>query len=828
MRIPLSWLHEYVRPDLPLRELATRLAMTGTEVDRIHHHGVDAVEHFVVGKVRSAEPHPDADRLKVCTVDAGEAEPSQIVCGAPNVAAGQTVAVARPGAVMPDGTRLKAAKLRGVVSAGMICAEDELGLGTDHDGIMVLDDHVPAGTPLREVLPIIDDVLELEITPNRPDCLGLYGVAREVHAATGASLAPPPWSEDPGTLEPLDAAVARVVVEDPDLCPRFTARVFEDVRIGPSPIWLKARLLAAGQRPINNVVDITNYAMLLTGQPLHAFDLDRVAGGTLTVRRAREGETLATLDGLERTLDPDVVLIADAAGPTSLGGVMGGLRSEVEPTTTRVLLEVANWDGPNLNRTMARLNLRSEAGARLEKSLAPEQTLEAQAVATRLMLDLTGCTLVPGTIDVGGPGPQARVIRLRDARVERLLGAPVSREESRRVLAALAFGVAEADDGLDVTVPAFRRNDVTREADVIEEVARLSALEALPATLPRNRTGAAATLGVLQRGRRRAEDALVGLGLSEIAGWSLTSLDTLAKLRAPELAHVALRNPMSEAQAILRPTIVGSLLDVAAYNVAHGAPGLALFESAAVYRPGGADQEPGLADEHHALAVLLHGSVGGGDWRSPAAAPADFFTVKAILEHVLATLRVEAGYAPPAAAPASSTVAPPALARMSLDGGAGWPFLHPGRSAAVLVDAERVGFVGEVHPAVAAAWDLPAAAAVFAIDLGKVLAHAPETTTYEDMTSFPALRLDLAVVLDEGVPAALVLDVVRAAGGSRLVDAQVFDVFAGDQLGAGRRSLALHLEFRAADRTLTDDDVAPARAKIVRKLAEELGGELRG
>ncbi|MBA2347199.1 MAG: phenylalanine--tRNA ligase subunit beta, partial [Solirubrobacterales bacterium] len=411
MRVPLSWLHEYVRPALGTRELAARLAMTGTEVDRIHHHGVEAAEHFVVGKVRSAEPHPDADKLQVCTVDVGDPELSQIVCGAPNVAAGQTVAVARPGGVMPDGMKLKAAKLRGVVSAGMICSERELLLGEGHEGILVLDDAHAAGTPITEVLPIVDEVLELEITPNRPDCLGLYGVAREAHAATGAPLAPPPWTEDPGSLGPVDPALAQVHVEDPDLCPRFTARVFENVTIAPSPQWLQARLLAAGQRPVNNVVDITNYVMFLTGQPLHAFDLDRVAGGTLTVRRARDGETLTTLDGQERTLDPDIVLIEDADGPTSLGGVMGGQRSEVEPTTTRVLLEVASWNGPNINRTMARTGLRSEAGARYEKTLAPEQTLEAQAVASRLMLELTGATLASGTIDVGGAGPEPLVIR---------------------------------------------------------------------------------------------------------------------------------------------------------------------------------------------------------------------------------------------------------------------------------------------------------------------------------------------------------------------------------------------------------------------------------
>jgi len=391
MKVPLSWLHEYVRPDLDASALAERLALTGTEVERVVHHGVPSAEHFTIGRVLTAEQHPDADRLRVCTVDLGGETPAQIVCGAPNVAAGQTVAVAQPGAVMPDGTRLRKAKLRGVESAGMILSEPELVIGVERAGIMVLaDDGLAPGTPLADVLPIATDVLELEITPNRPDCLGIYGVAREVHAATGAPLAPAPWSGDLGSFEHL--AGVEVVVET-DRCKRFMARVFEDVTVGPSPAWLKARLMAAGQRPISNVVDITNYAMLLTGQPLHAFDLDRVAGARLTVRDGREGDELETLDGELRKLDPDMVVICDDDGPTSLAGVMGGARSEVHEGTTRVLLESAVWDGPNIQRTSTRLALRSEASARYEKGLAPEQAVDALAVATRLLVELCDAKL---------------------------------------------------------------------------------------------------------------------------------------------------------------------------------------------------------------------------------------------------------------------------------------------------------------------------------------------------------------------------------------------------------------------------------------------------
>ncbi|TMK23686.1 MAG: phenylalanine--tRNA ligase subunit beta, partial [Actinobacteria bacterium] len=443
MKVPLPWLLEYCDPGLDVQAIEERLTMTGTKVEAIHRHGVERADGFVVGRVLEAEQHPDADRLKVCSVDLGSAAadgPATIVCGAPNVSAGQTVAVALPGAVMPDGRRLEAATLRGVVSEGMILSESELQIGAGGEGILVLDTldaEFAPGTPLAEALPISQDVLELEITPNRPDCLGIYGVARELHAATGAPLAAAPWSDDAGSAGEL--AAARVTVQCPELCPRFTARVFEHLTIRESPAWLKARLTAAGQRPINNVVDITNYVMLLTGQPLHAFDLDRVAGSSLNVRRAREGERVDTLDGQTRTLDAEMVLIEDAEGPTSIAGVMGGIRSEVAPQTTRVLMEVANWNGPNIHRTATELGLRSEASSRFEKGLQPEQCLQAQAVASRLMVELAGATLLEGTIDVGGALPPEQVIRLRAERVRSILGRGVGIERQREILERLDF-----------------------------------------------------------------------------------------------------------------------------------------------------------------------------------------------------------------------------------------------------------------------------------------------------------------------------------------------------------------------------------------------------
>jgi phenylalanyl-tRNA synthetase beta chain len=829
MRVPLTWLREYCDPPLDVHGVEERLTMTGTKVEAIHHHGVSAAERFVVGRVLDADAHPNADRLKVCRVDLGEASPdgpATIVCGAPNVAAGQAVAVARPGAVMPDGTTLKAAKLRGVSSEGMILAQSELDLGADGGGILVLDAleldaELAPGTPLADLLPIETEVLELEVTPNRPDCLGMFGVARELHAATGAQLSEQPWSEDLGSSGELHAA--KVVVDCPDLCRRFTARAFEDVTIGPSPLWLKARLIAAGQRPINNVVDITNYAMLLTGQPLHAFDLDRVAGQRLVVRRAREREQVETLDGSTRTLDPDMVVIEDDDGPTSIAGLMGGARSEVHADTRRVLLEVATWSGPNIHRSSWKLGLRSEASARFEKGLQPEQCMHAQIVAGRLLVELCGAKLLPGTIDLAWQPSAPQVIRLRESRVEAILGVPAAVARQAEILEALDFHSDPAPDGLDVTVPPLRRDDVTREIDLIEEVARIDGLERLPATLPARR-GAAGRLTHAQHLRREAEDAMVGRGLHEIVGWSFADPVLLDRLKLPpqdEMRRVVrLENPLSEAQSVMRPTLLGSLLDSARQNVSRNGPDVAIFESGTVYRAS-RDERP--AEEHHALGVLISGALVPGSWRGAPVA-ADFFAVKALLASLLRKLRVDWSVQPRS-----------------------WPFLHPGRSAAVIAGAdsarpsrepggrapaatgdggELLGFLGELHPDVAGAWDLPGAAA-FAVDLDRVIAAAPTTVEFRAFASVPSLRQDLAVTLPAQVSAAEVLENVRDAAGELLEDVSVFDVYTGEQVGEGRRSLALALSFRALDRTLTDADVGPARERIVAALAA-LGGELRG
>jgi phenylalanyl-tRNA synthetase beta chain len=798
MRVPLEWLQQYCRPELSADALAERLTMTGTKVEAIERHGVAELDKFVVGRVLEADKHPDADRLRVCLVDIGEAQPSQIVCGAPNVKAGQTVAVARPGAVMPDGTTLGKAKLRGVESDGMILAEDELAIGTDHAGIIELDpDHLEPGTPLEDVFPLATDVLEFEITSNRPDCLAVYGIARETHAATGAPLDLPPWSEDPGTSGPVEGVT--IEVKDPELCPRFTSRLFEDVKLGPSPPWLKARLMAAGQRPISNVVDITNYVMLVTGQPLHAFDLDQVAGQSLTVRRAIQGERVETLDGQTRTLDGQMLVIDDADGPTSIAGVMGGARSEVSDTTTRVLMEAATWDGPNIHHTAWTLGLQSEASLRFEKQLQPEQAIQAQAVAAQLMIEVCGATLKPGTIDIGGDGPPPVTIRLRDDRVTRLLGAPIPRERAKEILEALEFETYEEQDGLDVQPPAFRRGDITREADVIEEVARLDGLDKLPSTLP-SRHGAYGRLTPRQRQRRLAADVLAAQGCYETVGWSFTGREQLRRLRLQDADVVELENPMSAEQSVLRLTLLGSLLDGAQRNLAHGAGAVRLFEAGAVFLP-----DPGepLPREPYRVGAILIGPVRPSSWRDQHPLDADFFAAKGVLEGLLSALGSQYELAPHAA-----------------------PFLHPGRVAQIQVDGRVAGWIGEVHPLIAAEWGIEQTVAGFELDLDAV--PEPHTAGYRDVTSFPAVREDLAVVVPESVSAASLLDTVRRAGAPLLETVDVFDVYRNpERLGEGNVSLALRLSYRAPDRTLRDEEVARQREQITRALAEELGGRVR-
>jgi phenylalanyl-tRNA synthetase beta chain len=818
MRAPDSWLRSYCDPGLSVEALADELAMHSIEVERITVAGAPSPDSFVVGKVLSVEKHPDADKLSVCEVDAGDGGRT-IVCGAPNVAAGQTVPVALPGAVMPGGTKLGKAKLRGVESNGMILSESELELGDDADGIAVLDNGWAPGTPLAEVIPVSEPVIDLEPTSNRVDCFGIYGVAREVHAITGESLAAAPWDEDAEATGGGDVAdYASVTVEVPELCPRFSARVFTDVEIGPSPLWLKARLIGAGMRPINNVVDITNYVMLMTSQPLHAFDLAKVPDGALIVRTAKKGEKMTTLDGAERTFDEDAVLVCDRNGPSGIAGIMGGEVSEVSETTTRVLLEVATWNGVNILRTSRKLGLRTDASNRFEKQLHPDLALRGQRIASQLMVELCGAKLVPGMIDEAADVPEPHRIRLRHERVARLLGMEITPDQCADYLERLDFEVSRDGDDLEATVPFQRHYDVTREVDLIEEVGRIHGYaKNLPATLPAT-SSQAGRLTREQSLRRRAEDSMRDLGFDAVVDLSLTDPGMPGRLRILDgdvrSQPIGISNPLSAEHSVERTALIGSLLEAASYNRAHGAESVALFESGRAYlREGSSPQDgvlagkfvgqrPAPAYEPWRIASIAAGELRAGGWRGEPV-EADFYSAKAVLEALARQLGAGVEVVPGEE-----------------------PFLHPGRSGRVLLDGDDAGWIGEIHPIVCREWDLEAAAG-FEIDLAPLVAASPVgKEAYEDVISYPAVHQDVAVVVDESIPAAEVRAAVLEGGGELLRSAEVFDLYRGEQVGEGRKSLALRLIFRAADRTLTDEEVTERRQAIEAAVAK-IGGTLR-
>ncbi len=846
MRVPYAWLAEHCDTGLEPGVLAEKMAMTGTEVERVATVGPADTSGFVIGHVISAGKHPNADRLSLCRVDTGEGDVSgdgpgrQIVCGAPNVAAGQTVVVSLPGAVMPDGTRIRKAKLRGVASEGMICSERELGLGDEHDGILALDIEAAPGSPAADVLPLGEPVLELEVTPNRTDCLSLYGVAREAHAITGAPLGAEPWnggSIGPGIAgadlardgagtgdsagEPVGDRIT-VTVEDHDLCPRFTARGYTGVKVGPSPLWLRARLIAAGMRPINNVVDITNYVMWLTGQPMHAFDLDLVSGSKLQIRAAKDGEKLVTLDGQERQPATDMTVVADGSGPAAIAGVMGGATTEVSAGTTAVLLEAATWNGPDILTTSRDLALRSEASTRFEKQLHPALTLRAQAVAARLMAELCGATPMAGTADVAAPEPVPRPIHLRAGRVERILGLVIPAEDQAETLETLGFEVNREGDGLVAIPPPDRYFDVTREIDLVEEIGRLSDLDALlPATLPTG-PGRVGGLSRQQTLQRRAEDTMREAGFDEIVGWSFTGPGEAELLRLtapdPRANPIRLSNPLSGDQSVMRTILAGSVLDAARRNRSRGAGRLALFESGRVYLPAGkagsgplggdfpGNLRPPVSEPQH-LCAVLSGPANPASWAEPEPATG-FFALKGVLERLAGGLEV-------------------AVAIEPLADPADQPFLHPGRAGRVLAAGREIGWIGEIHPRIAADLDLGEATA-FEIALAELLEPSPVgNESYREFTAFPPVDRDLAVVVAAETPAAMVIDAIGEAGGELLESADVFDVYQGGHLDEGRKSLALRLRFRADDRTLGEDEIEPLWRAVIGSV-EQIGGQIRG
>jgi phenylalanyl-tRNA synthetase beta chain len=758
MRVPVNWLREYVPVEMPLDELATKLSITSAEVEGIERRGVPDRDGnlglFKVGRVLETGKHPNADRLQLCRVDVGTGDPLRIVCGAWNFGAGATVAVALPGAVLPDGMKLEARAVRGEVSHGMILAEDEVGLGTDHTGIMVLDDDLEPGIPLADVLPIVDDVLLVEATGNRPDLLSIYGIAREVAAIYDLELAPPPGDEpERAGDEPVD-----VQVDDLTGAPRYIGRLFRDVAIGPSPLWLKSRLHAAGMRPISNVVDITNYVMLALGNPLHAFDFATLRGARVVVRRARPGEKLRTLDGVERELTLDDLMIADAERSIALAGIMGGEDTEIGEATTEVLLEAANFEPYSIFQSSERLRLRTEGSNRWEKGVDPYLAEQAAILATQLIVELAAARWV-GHTDVQGDLPERPAVRFRPERADELIGIETPPDEQHALLARLGFDV----EGEQLTVPTWRARDVTREVDVIEEIARFR-LEDVPFTLPARR----AMFGTLTREqqlRRRVEDVLAGLGFAETYTPSLRP-DDETPWKLPE--------PISVELTALRTRLLPSLVEAAQRNADAGAEAIALFEIARVYLPGAE-----LPDERLRVAGLTEGG---------------FSRAKGVVETLYAALKAE-----------------PRIERAEDS------LLHPGKTART-----AAGTFGELRPGL-----LDGEWSAFELDLDEFFQESHEPVTYEDVITYPSLRQDLAFVVPEDVAAGDLVEAAREAAGPELREMRAFDVYRGDQVGEGKKSLAFAVSFQSPERTLSDEDAAELRKKIVDALTKRFGAELR-
>jgi len=762
VKVPVSWLREYVDFDIPLAELARQLVFTSCEVDRIVRRGVPDtdgnVEHFVVGRVLEAAKHPNADKLQLTRVDVGDGEPRSIVCGAWNFGAGATVAVVVPGGTMPGGEfTIERRKLRGEVSDGMILSSRELELGGDDGGIMLLDDELVPGTPLAEVLPLGDDVLEIETGYNRPDLTSVYGIAREVAALMGATLAPMPGTDDDRTGdEKVD-----VSIEDLERCPRYVGRLFRDVRVGESPPWLKARLLGAGMRPISNVVDVTNYVMLALGNPLHAFDQEKLADGRIIVRRALAEERLVTLDGTERVLDPEDLVIADAERPVALAGIMGGENTEVGEATRDVLLEAANFEPIGIIRSGERHHIRTEGQTRWEKGVDPHLAPQAARYATTLLAELTGarCT---GKLDAHEALPERPVIRLRSPRTAEVVGLAFEESEQRQRLERLGFGVS---DDWDVTTPTWRARDVRREIDVVEEVARFR-LEHVPATFPLRRT-MFGRLTHAQRLQRLVEDVLVGAGFFEAYTYTLRPDD-------PDPRALALPEPLSALQRVLRTTLAGGLLEAARHNLDAGNGGIPLFEIAHVYLP----QQEAVPEERRRVGGIVAG---------------DFFRAKGVVEAVLDALGIEPRFERADVLPGA-----PVGARVQ----AGWVATHPPTT----LDGE---------------WS------AFELDLVDLVSLVPERTLFRDVIAFPPIRQELAFVVDESVPAGDLIAAAREAAGEELREARFLSDFRGEQVGQGKKSIAFSVAFQSSERTLADEDAARLRGAIVAALREQFGAELR-
>ncbi len=850
MRISYNWLADLVEEIPVVDALADLLTHAGLEVEAVERLG-QGLEKIVVGQVLSKEPVQGSDKLHLCQVDAGTGAPLSIVCGASNYEVGDKVPTALVGATLPGGLRIEARKLRGLDSAGMLCSASELGLADEVDGLLLLDPGLPVGRSIVQALALDDVILTLNATPNRPDWLSHVGVARELVALTGTRLRLPSASPEESGAEA--SSLISIEIRRPDLCGRYAARVAEGVHVGPSPRWLQARLEACGVRPLGNVVDVTNYVLLETGHPLHAFDLDKIGGARIVVRAAEAEERLVTLDGKERRLAGDDLLIADGSRGLVLAGVMGGAHAEVGVGTSRVMIESAYFDPASVRRSSKRHGLHTESSHRFERGADIGAVEYALDRAAQLIQELAGGSIRRGRVDVHPAPRESKSVRLRHSRLEALLGVSIDVERSRRILESLGFVAAASGEGeLRFEVPTFR-TDVSREVDLIEEVARIHGYGEIPAALP----GASASPAIRSQGERvleRLRGALRAAGLDEVINLSFGDRADFAALmsggapgetappgsdaskiaggagaapaagaaaspaaggaeravstQADRLLHgfddafLPIKNPLSGALGVMRPTLLAGLLKNAAFNRNRQVERLRLYEEGKVFRPMPGKDSP-ISEAWH-LAGLLDGSRHPASWASDAAAT-DFFDLKGVVEGALAAVGItaiwEAGDA---------------------------PCLHPRSAARISAGGRVLGQLGELHPRVAAAFDLPSAVFVFEVSLDAIVQAAQLVPHYAGVPRFPAVLRDLAAVVPKDVPAERLREVLMGPAGEGLVEgAELFDVYQGPQLGEDRKNLAFAIRYRASDRTLKDDEVQRIHQALVDALVREVGAELR-
>lgn len=802
MLVSYKWLQELVDIDVPVAELAEKMSTTGIEVEGVTS-PAEGLSNIVVGQVLSCEDVPDT-HLHLCQVDTGDAEPRQIVCGAPNVRAGIKVMVALPGARIADNYKIKKGKIRGMESLGMICSLGELGISDSvvpkafADGILILPEEAEIGQPVFSLLDLDDQIIELSITPNRADALSMRGVAHEVAAIYGKPTHFPEKSLSESQVQTSD--LISVAIES-DQVASYQARVVENVTIAPSPQWLQNLLMNAGIRPINNVVDVTNYILLYFGQPMHAFDLDKFEGRDIVARQARAGEQLVTLDGVERELTVEDIVISVADKAVALGGVMGGQSTEIDETSKNVFLEAAVFNSKSIRKTSGRLNLRSESSSRFEKGVNVATVSEALDFAAALLQELAGGEPTAGSLVAGDLDTAPVEVSSSLAHVNSRLGTALTYADVEQIFAQLGFGLTGSADSFTVSVPK-RRWDISIQADLVEEIARIYGYDKLPSTLP-STAGTAGELTTTQALRRQVQTLAEGAGLTEVISYALTTTEKATQFTPNPTQLTELMWPMTQDRAVLRQNMVAGMLDIISYNSNRKNKNLALYEIGRVFAQTGNPQTD-LPTEIDSLAIAVTGLVAEKDFQTPAV-PVDFFYLKGIVEAIFAKLGLSVVY-----------TAKQDLASM-----------HPGRTATIsLADGTVLGLIGQVHPQTAKDYDI-AETYVAELNLTAIEAALPERAVFEDISKFPAVSRDIALLLPKATTHQAVLEAMASAGIKRLVAIKLFDVYEGDKLPAGTKSMAYSLTFQAADASLTDEEVANYMTKITKALTDQVGAEVR-